>query len=140
VALSLHSAPPSIVSWSGGGDRSDEEYPRPLFVSGDIHGQASGRILASGGLDLRDNPVVSVISGTPGTGVGWPSAARGTVAMPPQHIELESITPVQELNGFHLIDVECDHITISHFRWHRTVDSEESIDTLEPYHVSVHAR
>jgi hypothetical protein len=112
----------------------------PLFVSGDIHGQASGRILASGGLDLRDNPVVSVISGTPGTGVGWPSAARGTVAMPPQHIELESITPVQELNGFHLIDVECDHITISHFRWHRTVDSEESIDTLEPYHVSVHAR
>jgi hypothetical protein len=115
--------------------------PRPaLFISGDIHGQASGRIHASGTLDLRDNPVVSVISGTPGTGVGWPSAARGTVAMPPQHIELEPITPVQELNGFHLIDVDADHVAISHFRWQRMRDSEDAIDTLEPYLVSTHAR
>ena len=115
--------------------------PRPaLFASGDIHGQASGRIHASGTLDLRDNPVVSVISGTPGTGVGWPSAARGTVAMPPQHIELEPITPVQELNGFHLIDVEPDHVTISHFRWQRMGDSEDAIDSLEPYLVSHHSR
>lgn len=41
-----------------------------LLISGDIHGPASGRIRASGMLDRRDNPVVSVISGTPGSGVG----------------------------------------------------------------------
>lgn len=112
----------------------------PLFVSGDIHGQGSGIIRASGAHDFRANPIVSVISGTPGTGVGWPSAARGTVATPPRGLEVEPITPIQELNGFHLLDVEADHITISHFRWQRGVDSVESIDTLEPYHVSVHAR
>ncbi|MEO8600945.1 MAG: hypothetical protein ABI629_00065 [bacterium] len=101
----------------------------PLFVSGDIHGQGSGHILASGANDFRANPIVSIISGTPGTGVGWPSAARGTVATPAQHLALEPITPIQELNGFHLLDVEPDQITISHFRWHRGVDSAPTRST-----------
>ncbi|MDX2168557.1 MAG: hypothetical protein SF182_15890 [Deltaproteobacteria bacterium] len=112
----------------------------PLFVSGDIHGQGSGRILRSGALDLSDNPVVSVISGTPGTGVGWPSAARGTVATPPRHLDVEPITSIQELNGFHILDVEPDQVRVSHFRWQRNVDPVEAIDVLEPYHISVHAR
>lgn len=112
----------------------------PVFVSGDLHGQAAGRILRSRGHDFRANPVISVVTGTPGTGVGWPSAARGTPALPPRDLEVEPITPVQELNGFHLIDVAADHVRIAHFRWRRTVDPVEAIDTLEPYHVSVHAR
>ncbi len=132
------------AAWLAQHDRllaSASAMPRPaLFVSGDIHGQAAGRIVASGALDLRDNPVVIVVSGTIGTGSGWPSAARGTLAMAPAHLGLEEITPVQEVNGFHLLDVESEVVRIHHFRWRRGIDPVEAIDALQPYHVSEHAR
>jgi len=109
----------------------------PLFVSGDIHSIAEGRILRSGEHDFGANPIVSVITGPPGTGVGWPSAARGTRAMPPRHIDLEPIVPLREINGFHLIDFEPEVVTIRHFRWSKR-DPVDSIDTLEPFAVSEH--
>lgn len=112
----------------------------PLFVSGDIHSIAEGRIVRAGPHDLRANPVVSVITGTPGTGVGWPSVARRTMALPPSAVELESVVPVQEVNGFHLFDFTPDRVTIRHFRWNRRTDPEDAIDTLEPFHVSEYAR
>jgi len=112
----------------------------PIFVSGDIHSIAEARIVRSGPHDFGANPIVSVISATPGTGIGWPSFARGTIATPPTSIVSESVVPVQELNGFHLIDVEPDRVSIRHFRWERGVDPVEAIDTLEPFHTSVWSR
>ena len=112
----------------------------PLVVSGDIHSIAEGRILRSGNHDFTANPIVSLITGTPGTGVGWPSAARGTLASPPLDLDVESTVAVQEVNGFHLLDIEAEAITIRHFRWRRGVDAEDAIDTLEPFQVTVHAR
>lgn len=110
----------------------------PLFLSGDIHSIAEELILRSGDHDFRASPVVSVITGTPGTGVGWPSIARGTKATAPAALEVQEVVPVQEVNGFHIIDFEPDKVTIRHFRWHNGVDPEEAIDTLEPFHVSVY--
>jgi hypothetical protein len=112
----------------------------PLFVSGDIHSIAEARILRSGVHDFGANPIVSLIAATPGTAIGWPSLARGTLASPSTVLDTESIVPVQELNGFHLLDVELDRVTIRHFRWDRRRDPVEAIDTLEPFHVSVHGR
>jgi hypothetical protein len=60
---------------------------------------AEERILWSGEHDLRANPAVSVISGTPGTGIGWPSISRGTLAQPPESIEAETVVPVEERRG-----------------------------------------
>jgi hypothetical protein len=108
----------------------------PLFVSGDIHSIAEGRIVRSGEHDFRGNPVVSVITGSPGTGVGWPSLARGTLATAPEHIELEETVPVREENGFQIVDFEPGKVTIRHFKWNREEDAEGTIDTLEPFHVS----
>lgn len=108
----------------------------PLFVASDIHSIGEERIVRSGGLDLRANPIVAVIAGTPGTAVGWPSRARGTVALPPTGLQVEEVVPVQEVNGFHLLDCEPDRITIRHFRWDRLTQSEDEIDSLEPFHVS----
>ncbi len=108
----------------------------PLFMSGDIHSIAEGRILRSGTHDFRNNPVISVITGTPGTGVGWPSTARGTIATPPTHVELDEVVPVREENGFHIVDFEPNGVTIRHFRWNRQEDPEDAIDTLEPFYVS----
>ncbi|GIW41811.1 MAG: hypothetical protein KatS3mg076_2388 [Candidatus Binatia bacterium] len=128
------------ASWQDQHDRILESASRmrrlPLFVSGDIHSIAEGRILRAREIDLSANPVVSLITGTPGTGLGWPSAARGTLATPPIDLEVEEVVPVQEINGFHILDFEPDRVTIRHFRWNRYTDSVESIDTLEPFHVS----
>lgn len=107
----------------------------PLFMSGDIHGIAEEIIVRSGDLDLGANPVVSVITGTPGTGAGWPSAARGTRAQAPEAVEADNVVAPLEMNGFHIADFEPDKVTIRHFRW-RQRDGLEAIDTLEPFHVS----
>lgn len=107
----------------------------PLFMSGDIHGIAEEIIVRSGDLDLSANPVVSVITGTPGTGAGWPSAARGARAQAPSAIEAENVVAPLEMNGFHIADFEPDKVTIRHFRW-RQRDGLDAIDTLEPFHVS----
>lgn len=112
----------------------------PLVVSGDIHSIAEERILRAGTLDLRANPVVAVITGTPGTGVGWPSLARNTLAQPPTGFEVETVVPVQELNGFHLVDFDPDRVTIRHYRWDRRRQAEAEIDSLEPFQVSTYAR
>jgi hypothetical protein len=112
----------------------------PLFLGGDIHSIAEERIVASGSLSFAANPIVSVIAGTPGTGVGWPSLARQTPAMPPAALEVEEIVPVQEVNGFQLLDFEPDRVVVRHFRWAFGRESEEAIDTLEPFHVSEHLR
>jgi hypothetical protein len=110
----------------------------PLFMSGDIHGIAEEMIVRSGDLDLSSNPIVSVITGTPGTGAGWPSAARGTRAQAPEAIEAEDVVAPLEMNGFHIADFEPDRVTIRHFRW-RQRDGVEAIDTLEPFQVSEYA-
>lgn len=112
----------------------------PLFMAADIHSIAEERILASGSHDFSRNPVVSVIAGPPGTYVGWPSAARGTLAAPPNALTVEEIVPVREDNGFQIVDFEPERVTIRHFRWKYKIDSDEAIDTLMPSDVSVHER
>jgi hypothetical protein len=111
----------------------------PLFISGDIHSIAEGRIVRSGEHDFSGNPVVAVITGSPGTGVGWPSLARGTLATPPEHIELEEVVPVREENGFQIVDFEPGKVTVRHFKWNREAESEAAIDALEPFQVSEYA-
>jgi phosphodiesterase/alkaline phosphatase D-like protein len=112
----------------------------PLVLSGDIHSIAEQRIVRAGSVDLGANPVVSVITATPATGVGWPSVARSTLAQPPTGFEVETVVPVQELNGFHLVDFEPDRVVIRHYRWDRLRQSEAEIDTLEPFQVSEYRR
>src|SRR5438270_12002643 len=55
----------------------------PLFISGDLHSTAEERILGSGSLSFRDNPIIAVLPGAFGTGTGWPSAGRGVKASTP---------------------------------------------------------
>src|SRR5215217_4221331 len=53
----------------------------PLVISGDLHATGIGRMLRSGALDLRANPITTVLSGPMGcrpNPMGWPSGRRGT--------------------------------------------------------------
>jgi len=105
----------------------------PLFLSGDLHATAIGRIVANRGRSLDRNPITSVLTGAIGTGaLGWPSRFRGTVPIPSQVIESEvEIEPIEE-NGFTLADFTRDAVRFSFFRW-KPEHGEEAIERLEPF-------
>jgi len=107
----------------------------PLVISGDLHAIGFGRMLRSGGLDFRANPVNVVLSGPLGTRPGgWPSARRGTGAMPPAHLDMdERVKPIEQ-HGFTLVDFTPDKMVVRLFKWDVKSQAVEAIDTLEPFH------
>ncbi len=90
----------------------------PLFVSGDLHAIGEAVIRRAGALDLRRNPVIAMLAGPVSTsGPGWPSAFRGTRALPTAHCEVEERVPAIEENGFLILDLTPEVIHARQFRW-----------------------
>lgn len=107
----------------------------PLFASGDLHALAAGRILASNGRSLEDNPVVSLLVGPISTGdLGWPSRFRGQVPRPSATLDAEEWLDPREENGFTLLDITPDEMEVSLFAW-RVEQGADAIDSLEPVRV-----
>ena len=106
----------------------------PLFLSGDLHALGEGRILRYRDLDLRRNPVVSVLTGPISTGPkAWPSAWRGTPPLTPTAIELDAGLNPLEKNGFSIIDFTEDRIEGQMFSW-KMDEPEARLDDLKPFH------
>ena len=106
----------------------------PLIISGDLHAIGEGRIRRTGPVDLRANPVISILSGPIGTATdGWPSASRGTPALPPARVDIqEGLKPIEE-NGFLIADFTPDKITARFFKWKFDQMPDDGIDRLEPF-------
>ena len=68
-----------------------------------------------------------------GTGLGWPSRARGTPPLIATGLEVDELADVREKNGFTLLDIDAGSVTVRLFEWRRG-EPENAIDTLEPYH------
>jgi hypothetical protein len=111
----------------------------PLFICGDMHSIAEGIVSRSGEHDFSDNPVIAALAGPLGTGTGWPSRARGTVAQPALGLTMREEQACLEENGFSIVDVESEQVTVRYFRW-LPERGEDAIDTLEPFRVSVFPR
>ncbi len=112
----------------------------PLFLSGDLHALGEGKIQRYGQLDFRRNPVVSVLTGSIGTGPkGWPSAARGTPPQPPSGLEIEEGLKPLEKNGFSIIDFTEDRVDGQFFSW-KMDEPEERLDNLKPFYRFTAAR
>src|SRR5262249_57588629 len=79
----------------------------PLGISGDLHAIGVGRMLRSGTLDFKSNPITVALSGPVGcrtTPLGWPSGRRGTGALTPAHLDMvEEVKPIEQ-HGFTLVD------------------------------------
>jgi hypothetical protein len=109
----------------------------PLFISGDLHALGEAKILASSGIDMRRNPVISVLPGPVGTGrPGWPSLVRGLRALPPAGLEVEEGLPTLEENGFTIADFTPERVTLRYFSW-KLGRPEAALDTLEPFRTTV---
>jgi hypothetical protein len=109
----------------------------PLVISGDMHAVAMGRMLRSGTLDLKANPIHAVLSGPIGTSpFGWPSARRGTGALPPVHLDMdEQVKPIEQ-HGFTIVDFAPNKMVLRQFKWDVKTQAVEAIDTLEPFHTA----
>ncbi len=105
-----------------------------VFLSGDLHALAHGAIARNGRLDLRGNPVHSVLTGPVSTGPrGWPSAARGTPPMVATGLEVKETLAPLEHNGFTIIDFTRDRMDFRMYSW-KMGRAETEIDGLEPVH------
>jgi hypothetical protein len=110
----------------------------PLVVSGDMHATALGRMLRSGSLDLKANPINVALPGTIGTwSGGWPSTGiRGTPATPSAVLDFEEQVKPIEQHGFILADFTADKIVLRFFKWDVKTQPVEAIDTLQPFHTA----
>lgn len=111
---------------------SAQRQRTPLFVSGDMHSIAEGRITRSGAVDLRANPAVAILPGPLSTGQSWPSRARGVRAVPPAHLEIDEKQICLEENGFLLFDFFPEKAVAQYFRWN-PAQGEDRIATLAPF-------
>jgi hypothetical protein len=111
----------------------------PLVISGDLHAIGIGRMLRSGAIDLRANPITTVLSGPVGSRpnpLGWPSGRRGTGALPPAHLDMdEQVKPIEQ-HGFTLVDFTADKMLLRMFKWDWKTQSVDAMDTLEPFHTA----
>jgi len=104
----------------------------PVVLQGDLHNSSYSLIQRSGGLDFSKNPIHAIGTGTLGSGsMGFPSAFRGTPAVIPENIDAEVFLQPTEKNGFSIIRITIEKITISMFTW-RPEDGTEAITQLEP--------
>ena len=85
----------------------------PLVITGDLHATAEGRILASGNADFSRRSVIAALPGASGTSAGgWASDFRGVGPLVSNHLQMEeTVRPIQE-NGFSLLDLTPEAITI----------------------------
>jgi len=107
-----------------------------VLMSGDLHACGWDRMLASGDIDMRGNAPWMFLHGTLGTGEngGWPSSARGIGPSAATAVTVERGVDPIEKNGFSIIDITPELMTVRMFAW-RAPDPVEAIDNLEPYDV-----
>jgi phosphodiesterase/alkaline phosphatase D-like protein len=99
----------------------------PLIVSGDIHATVAGRIYRTGDVDMRNNPVVSIVPGTPGTARGY----HDDVFIP-EHLDAENLYGPIGANGFMVADFYRDRIECAFYVWSAATQSVEEIPMLTP--------
>lgn len=107
----------------------------PLFISGDLHAIGSGVITRSGDMDLRENPVVSVLSGPiSSAGPTFASTFRGIGASPSTLLDVQQDFDPIEKNGFTIFDFTPEKVTFRQFSWRGELgDPVEAIATLAPF-------
>ena len=104
----------------------------PFVFSGDLHMFSAGRIERSGDLNLTANPICAFVVGPIGTGQPvFPSAARGILPQIPKAMRVEELFPPLERNGFTIIDIEEQTVTVRFFAWAAS-ESAEQIDNMPP--------
>jgi len=96
-----------------------------MVMSGDLHAVAIGRMMRSGKLDFSANPINAVLTGPISTRPsGWPSARRGTRALPPAHLDMdEDVKPIEQ-HGFTIADFAPDKIVRRMFKLRRDRGAE----------------
>lgn len=110
---------------------------RALFISGDIHSLGETHMMGYDEVSFEKNPIVSILSGPLGSSArGFPSAFRGTRALPPLGMRVDEKLPALEENGFIIADFTADEIVLNYFGW-LPKRGPDAIESLEPFRRTV---
>jgi len=113
---------------------SEQKTRAAISISGDMHASAITTISQSGDLDLSANPIQAILPGTIGTGTpGFPSSVRGVAPFHPKTLGVTDPAPMEERNGFSIVDVYRDRVEVRQFRW-RPPEPVAAIANLQPSH------
>lgn len=105
-----------------------------VSISGDMHASAISTIARSAELNLSANPIHAILPGTIGTGTpGFPSTVRGVAPFHASALEIRDHAPMEERNGFSIVDVFSERIEVRQFRW-RPPEPVSAIASLQPSH------
>jgi len=99
----------------------------PLVVSGDIHASGAARIARMGDTDLSENPVITMLPGTPGTDGGYHDDA-----IHPAHLDVNDMWGLVGANGFMIGDFYRDRIECAFYTWNPATQAVQDISQLEP--------
>jgi len=85
-----------------------------------------------GDIDMADNPVVTMLPGTPGTG----EASLVATVLPANHLDMTNEWgPIGE-NGFMIGDFYREHVECTFYTWDSRTQSIDDIADLEPAYVT----
>lgn len=106
----------------------------PVFMSGDLHALGHGEIARNGKMDLRANPVHSILTGPVSTGPrGWPSSARGTPPLTASGLEVKATLDPLEDNGFTIVDFTREAMEVKMYSW-KIGRPQADLDTMKLRH------
>lgn len=95
---------------------SNQKNKTPVFLQGDLHTFAAGKIYRSGQLNLEKNPINACIVGPLGS-TAFPSGIRGLKAATPTDIMMQEQFENVEDTGFSIVDITPDNIEINMYRF-----------------------
>ncbi len=106
----------------------------PLIISGNSNKIAMGKIISSGDLFFKNNPVYAVTLTSLGRGpMISPFPAKNKTFSVPEALQVYNIIKPVEQNGFIIADFTHERIKLDFYTW--TPGSPvESIDTLKPFY------
>jgi hypothetical protein len=111
---------------------SNVKNKKPIFLQGDLHTFAGGKIYKSGTLDLEKNPIEAFIMGPLGSSA-FPSAVRGLKAEAPKGIGMEEYFENVEETGFSIVDITEDQVHIKMYKFLSERDQLSDIPNLDPF-------
>ena len=111
---------------------STQKHKKPIFLQGDLHTFASGKIYRSRALDFEKNPIHANIVGSLGS-TAFPSAARGVKASIPTDLGMEELFENVEESGFSIVDITEDFVEIKMYKFLGGRDDLSIIEHLEPF-------
>jgi len=111
---------------------TNQSHKMPIFMQGDLHTFAAGKIYRNGHNSYEKNPINAFVMGTLGS-TAWPSGIRQVKASAPTAIGIEEYFENVEESGFSIVNLKADNIKIQMYKFLSERDDMAMIENLAAF-------